>query len=53
MRETCMKYDTNKGIRFITELDPDTNARISAVVVERRICRVTSLTKIDKPEAAK
>jgi len=47
MKETCMKYDTKKGINFITELDPETNQKVSAVVVERRICRITSLQKVD------
>ncbi len=47
MKETCMKYDTKKGVNFITELDPETNQKSSAVVVERRICRITSLQKVD------
>ncbi|MBY0508994.1 MAG: hypothetical protein K2P94_02470 [Rhodospirillaceae bacterium] len=50
MRETCMKYDTSKGINFITELDPETNHKVSKVIVERRICVVTSLKKVDSPD---
>jgi hypothetical protein len=46
-----MKYDTSKGINFITELDPETNQKVSKVIVERRICQVTSLKKVDSPDA--
>jgi hypothetical protein len=51
MLETCMKYDTAKGVNFITELDPETNKKVSKVIVERRICQVTSLKKVDSPDA--
>ena len=50
--ETCMKFDTKKGINFITELDPVTNLKVSKVIVDRRICLVTSLKKVDTPDAA-
>lgn len=54
MLETCMKLDTTKGVKFITELDPETNKKFSAVVVDRHICHITSLTKVAAPpEAAK
>ena len=53
MLETCMKLDTKKGVRFVTDLDPQTNQKSSAVVVDRHICRVTSLTKVDSPDVAK
>ncbi len=46
MDEACMKLDTTKGVNFITEIDPATNATTSAVVVDRHICHVTSLTKV-------
>lgn len=53
MLETCMTLDTQKGISFITEIDPATNARESRVVVDRHICTVDSLTKLDgQPPAA-
>lgn len=51
MLETCMKYDTSKGVNFLTELDPDTNKKVSKVMVERRICQVTSMKKVDSPDA--
>ena len=47
MLETCMTLDTKKGISFITELDPVTNNKQSRVVVDRHICTVDSLTKLD------
>ncbi len=53
MLEYCMKYDTSKGVNFITELDPVTNVKTSAVVVERHMCKITSLTKVDAPTLAK
>jgi Family of unknown function (DUF6491) len=53
MAETCMALDTKKGISFDTETDPVTHERVSKVVVDRHICRVTSLTKVDGPPAAK
>ena len=46
LADACMKLDTKKGINFITETDPATNAKTSAVVVDRHICKVTSLTKV-------
>ena len=46
MDDACMKLDTKKGVNFITETDPTTNVKTSAVVVDRHICRVTSLTKV-------
>lgn len=52
MVEACMALDTKKGIKFITDTDPETRVRISKVVVNRHICRVTSLTKVDAPPAA-
>ena len=53
MLETCMTLDTKKGISFVTELDPITNIKQSRVVVDRHICTVDSLTKIDgQPPAA-
>ena len=53
LAETCMSLDTKKGINFITEMDPDTNQKVSKVVVDRHICRVISLTKVAAPPAAK
>ncbi len=53
LAETCMALDTKKGINFITEIDPDTNEKVSKVVVDRHICRVISLTKVAAPPAAK
>ena len=53
MAETCMALDTKKGISFDTETDPATQEKVSKVVVDRHICRVTSLTQIDAPPAAK
>jgi hypothetical protein len=53
MQETCMKLNTKKGIKFVTETDPATLERFSAVVVDRHICRVTSLSKSDSPDAPK
>ena len=47
MAETCMALDTKKGITFIVETDPVTNAKTNAVVVDRHICHVTSLTRVD------
>ncbi len=53
MLETCMTLDTKKGISFLTELDPVTNVKQSRVVVDRHICTVDSLTRIDgQPPAA-
>ena len=52
MAETCMTLDTKKGITFIVETDPVTNAKINAVVVDRHICKVTSLKRVDAPEVA-
>lgn len=49
MLETCMTLDTKKGISFMTELDPVTNVKQSRVVVDRHICTVDSLTKLDGP----
>lgn len=49
MLETCMKLDTKKGINFMTELDPITNIKESRVVVDRHICTVDSMTKLDGP----
>jgi opacity protein-like surface antigen len=51
--EACMKYDTSKGVKFLTELDPVTNIKVSKVLVERRICKVVSLAKVDSPDTAK
>ena len=53
MAETCMKLDTSKGIKFLTEFDPVTEQKSSRVVVDRHICRVISLTKVDSPDSAK
>jgi len=50
MKEPCMAYDTKQGINFIVETDPTTNSRTNAVVVERKICRVTSIVKVASPE---
>lgn len=50
--ETCMTFDASKGINFMTELDPLTNAKQSRVVVARHICTVDSMTKVDGPPAA-
>ena len=49
MTDACMALDTKKGIKFITERDPETEERVSAVVVDRHICRVTSLMEIESP----
>lgn len=46
--ETCMKFVNDKGIRFVTELD-DTGERVSKVIVDRYICRVLEITKVDAP----
>ena len=46
MAETCMALDTKKGINFIVETDPETKARTNAVVVDRHICKVTSLKPV-------
>lgn len=50
MKETCMKLDTSKGVNFVTELDPATNQKTSSVVVDRHICKITSLKKVDAPD---
>lgn len=50
MAETCMKLDTKKGINFIVNTDPETNEKINAVVVDRHICRVTSLKRVEASE---
>jgi len=50
MREPCMAYDTKQGINFIVETDPENNSRTNAVVVERRICKVTSIIKVPSPD---
>ncbi len=52
MLETCMTLDTKKGISFMTELDPVTNIKQSRVVVDRHICTVDSLSKLDGPPPA-
>ncbi len=52
MLETCMTFDTKKGISFLTELDPITNVKQSRVVVDRHICTVDSLTRLDGPPPA-
>jgi hypothetical protein len=49
LAETCMKLDTKKGINFLTETEPETYSKVSKVVVDRHICTVTSLTKVDAP----
>ncbi len=46
--ETCMKYITDKGIRFVTEVD-DFGDRVSKVIVDRYICQVLEITKVDAP----
>lgn len=46
MDAACMKYDTSEGVKFITEAG-ETAPEVSKVMVGRRICTVTSLTKID------
>jgi len=46
LNAACMKYDTASGIRFITEAG-ENSQRVSKVMVGRRICTVTSLTKIE------
>jgi hypothetical protein len=51
MLETCMTLDTSKGVNFMTELDPVTNAKVSRVVVARHICTVDSMTTVDGPPA--
>ena len=48
----CMRYDTSKGIRFITKAG-DVARRVSKVIVGRRICTVTSLTRTDEPRLGK
>lgn len=48
MYETCMKYPTDKGIRFVTEVD-DAGQRVSRVVVGRYICTVLEMAKVDSP----
>jgi hypothetical protein len=52
MYETCMKYPTDKGIRFITEVD-DFGDRVSKVVVDRYICTVLEITKVDAPPSTR
>ncbi len=47
MAETCMKLDTSKGVNFIVNTDPETREKINAVVVDRHICRVTSLKRVE------
>ncbi len=47
----CMKYDTSKGVNFVTELDPSNQVKISKVVVERRICRIVTMTRVNSPDA--
>ncbi len=49
MAETCMTLDTKKGVNFQTALDPVTNEKTSAIVVDHHICRITSLTKVNGP----
>jgi hypothetical protein len=51
--ETCMSQDTSKGVRFLTENDPATMTKSNRVVVNRSICTVISLTKVDAPDDAK
>lgn len=48
LTDACMKYVTDKGVRFITEADEASN-RVSKVVVDRYICEVKSLTKENPP----
>lgn len=48
MYETCMKFLNDKGIRFVTEED-EFGERISRVVVDRYICRVLEINKVDAP----
>ncbi len=50
MVEGCMALDTKKGINFIVETDPETNARRNAVVVDRHICTVTSIKRVEASE---
>ncbi len=50
MAETCMKLDTSKGINFIVNTDPKTQEKINAIVVDRHICRVTSLKRAEASE---
>ncbi len=51
--QNCMTLDTKKGINFLTETIPETASKVSKVVVDRGICEVTSLTKVDAPTPAK
>lgn len=53
LAEPCMSFNASKGINFLTETEPETNSRVSKVVVDRHICTVTALTKIDAPPTAK
>lgn len=46
--ETCMKYVSDKGIRFVTELD-EVGDRVSKVIVDKYICTVLEMTKVDAP----
>ena len=51
MQQACMKYDTSKGIRFLTEKD-DQVGRYSVVDVGHRECRVKSITQTNTPPPA-
>ena len=51
--QNCRTLDTKKGINFLTETIPETASKVSKVVVDRGICEVTSLTKVDAPTPAK
>src|SRR4051812_43065487 len=38
MIEGCMTLNTKSGVKFMTEIDPTTSAKVSKVVVDRHIC---------------
>jgi hypothetical protein len=49
MYQPCMKLYPGKTPTFITETDPQTNIRTSAVMIDRRKCQVTIITKGEPP----
>lgn len=50
MVESCMALDTSKGVNFLVNTDPETKEKINNVVVDRHICRVTSLKRVAESE---
>ena len=49
MYEPCMKLFPGKNPTFVTQRDIETGQRSNAVMIERRKCQVTSVTKGEPP----